>query len=249
MESEPKCWLMTGPFAERRLSGRYERYLTPQGAIHIPLDESFELTDGEPFAHAIYWNAGIGDSSEGIVAYSFHKIERVDGQPFQVRFIGGPLNGVRTFHQPAHVLSVVLLPLPSEPYDGDGRLRVIAQYHSAGHELHFDQIHKQVTKDLRVVYDLSGGAFDGCALDTDAMDSDRDGAFKARALYVANKGEKGKCFPLTSPFAWKQVEEHGRDAPFRPMFKYRIIDCLRTEYEVLVRAEYVGPYPDKSNGN
>lgn len=244
MEPEQTCWLMTGPFAENPPTGRFEQYLTPQRAIHIPLDESFELTDGEPFAHAVYWKSGIGDGKGPIVAYSFHKIERVDGLPFQVRFIGGPLNGVRPFHQPAHVAGVAFIPLPSEPHSGEGRLKVFAQYNSVGHELHFDQIHKQVTTELRVVYDLSGGAFDGCTLDSDAMDSDRDGEFKARGLYMANKGEIGKCFPLTSPYAWKQVEEHGRDAPFRPMFKYKIVDCARTEYEVLIRAEYVGPYPD-----
>ncbi len=101
-----------------------------------------------------------------------------------------------------------------------------------------------MTNDLRVVYDLAGGAFDGCTLDTDAADSDRKGAFLAQGFYMANKGEVGKCFPLVSEYMWDQWEEHGHSSEDRPMFKYRVADCVRTNYEVLIRAEYVGPYPD-----
>ena len=34
--TERKCWLMTGPFAENPPSGRFDRYLTPQGAYQNP---------------------------------------------------------------------------------------------------------------------------------------------------------------------------------------------------------------------
>ncbi len=110
MVDEPRRWLMDGPFREDQPTGQFDRYLTPQKAIHIPLDESLELTDGAPFAHAIYWRTGLENGLEYM--YHFHRIRRIDRQQFSVRFIGGPLNGVRQFHQPAMALrGVVFLPL------------------------------------------------------------------------------------------------------------------------------------------
>ena len=201
------------------------------------------MTDGKAFAFAVYWKSDIGGNGPDCT-FSFHRIERVDGQPFQVPFVGGPLDGVRPFHQPAHVVGTAFIPLPSERHSGEGRLKVFAQYNSVGDEFHFVQVHRQITKELRIIYDLSGGAFDGRTFDSDAMDSDRDGAFKAQAAYFANRGQVGKCFPLTVPYAWQMIEELGLDAPLRPMHKYTIVKCIEDNYEVLIRAEFVGPYPD-----
>ncbi len=243
-----KSWLTNGPFAERVPSGKFDQYRDSQGAIKIPLDEGLRLTDGDPFALAIYWRVphGGGDVEDGpILPYYLHKIERVDGLPFQVQFVGGPLDGNRSFHQPAHVVPVAFVPLPSEPHSGEGRLKVFAQYNSAGDEFHFVQIHRQVTTELRVIYDLSGGAFDGHVFDSDAMDSDRDGAFMARGLYMANGCEVGKCFPLTAPHTRKQLEELGLDMPQYSMHKYKITESVQGDCEVLIRAEFVGPYPDR----
>ena len=54
--SEPQTpiWLKDGPFAQPQSNCDLVRFIDPRGVLRIPVDERFEITAGDPFAHAIY---------------------------------------------------------------------------------------------------------------------------------------------------------------------------------------------------
>jgi len=245
-DSQRRCWLINGPFGEPQPSGVYDKFLNDQGAIVIPLDDCFEITESAPYAFAVYWKS---DLPGPLYLFTFAKFTKPDGSLFPVEFVGGPLHGTHEFYQPARAFHIVFVPVPSEPHSGKGRLKVVAQYENRGDDcLHFSQLHRQVVNDFRILVDFAGGPLDGRALDSDAMDLDRDGASQARFVYLAtDNGQIGKRFQLMSPHAWQLIEKHGHDAPAGHMHKYEITDRLEENYEVLIRAKYIGVHPEKES--
>ncbi len=244
--------LIGGPYEGRYALAEIQLYES-YGALRIPVDEHFITSTQKPFAHAVYENAGI--PSDRIKFYWFRRYARVDGGSFLVELVGGPLAGTRPMHQPVLGLpQIVMIPVKSEPArEQDGRLRVFAVYKNGAflggdHKLIFEREQRDVVKDHRVIFELSGGPFDGVTYDTDAGMLDPESKFRAGAFYaMTDEGTAGKRFVGLSPHSMQALDEFGDAArnyggPFQPHM-YEVSGKVEAPYEIYVHAKYAGLHP------
>jgi hypothetical protein len=240
--------LIGGPCAGTYGIEEFQSYVTRNG-LKIPFDEHFILTDKQPFAFAIYDKTNI--PSDNVKSYWFRKFLKVEEGPFLVELVGGPLAGVRPMHQPVLGLpQLVIVPVKSEPaLDGKGRQRVFAVYkngaHLGGeHKLIFDGEFRDDATDNRIIFELSGGPYDGVTYDTDEI-LDHSSQFWAGANYtVTAKGQIGKRFMVMSPHFKQALEEFGDEAekhggPFS-LHMYEVTGKVEAPFEIYVQAKYVG---------
>jgi hypothetical protein len=256
-ENVTKVVLFGGPCAGQYAVAEIQQFQS-HGSYRFPFDEHFLLTDKAPFALAIY---GVADvpAGGGIKLYWFQKFVRVDNGPFMVELVGGPLAGVRPMHQPVLGLpGIVDIPLKSEPADGqEGRWRVYATYKNGAqlggdHKMIFDSERRDLTTDQRIIFELTGGPYDGVTYDTDAGALEQESHFRASSFYfITDQGAAGKRFMGIAPYAKQAIEEFGHEAvtkyavPFQSHM-YEVTGKVEAPYEVYVQAKYVGLAKDDS---
>ena len=247
-DSEAIVSIINGPYAGNYQAKEMSAYMS-KGAIRIPVDESFSLTSAKPFALALHDDMNIpGD----VRLYSFRKFLKMDESPFVVEFVGGPLEGKRPLFQPAIGLPPTInIPVTAKPAkNADGRVRAFAVYRRDSSEigkskLVFVNLHSDIVKDTRVIFEMVGGPYDGVTYDTDAKMVDYHSAFSAEGNYlVTSQGQIGKRFAQQSPHCWSSIEEFGEQAikhggPYLPHI-YEVFERLEEPFEVYVRAKYVG---------
>jgi hypothetical protein len=234
---------VNGPLGSNKLTD-VPAVFRKRGKIAIPVNEAMEITETEPFAFIIYEKSGIPGQFD---IYHFRGFKKVDDSPFMVRFADGPLAGERRFRQPIQGLPwIVMVPLPSEPFDGDGRLRVFALYEKrlvdGIEQLCYVETQRRVVKSNRVLVEYIGGPLDGTNYDSDTSESDF-GSMPTSAYLLTERGTVGKRFMTASPHALAALHEFGELAmkyggPFT-FHKYEVIDKLEEPYEVYIRVKHV----------
>ena len=241
--------LINGPFAGNYPADELRQYVS-KGAIRIPVDESYNITDDDAFALALYNDCDI--PGEGVRLYSFRKFIKLDDRPFLVEFVGGPLAGTRPFFQPVKALpSMVIAPVASKPAKNEkGRVRNFAVYRNDSlvggeNKLIFVDEHSDIVTTTRIIFEMVGGPFDGITYDTDAAMLDHQNAFWAEGHYlVTSNGKIGNKFTQQSPHFMSALEEFGEQAikyggPYTPHI-YEVFERLDEPYEVYVRAKFLG---------
>lgn len=247
--------LINGPFAGNYPAEDLQKYAS-KGAIRLPVDEQYKITDDSAFALAHYDVCDI--PGEGVQLYSFRKFVKLDESPFLVEFVGGPLAGTRPFFQPVNALpSMVIAPVASRPAKGqEGRVRVFAIYRNDSlvggeNKLVFVGEHRDTVKTTRIIFEMVGGPFDGITYDTDAVMLDHQNAFWADGHYlVTSNGQIGKRFVQHSPHFMSALEEYGEQAikyggPYTPHI-YEVFERLDEPFEVYVRARFIGLMKNES---
>jgi hypothetical protein len=227
------------------------------GEIRIPVDEHFIINVEKPFAFAVYEPTDI--PSDTIRTFGFKKFVKAEDGPFLVEFVGGPKAGMHPMSQPVlGLLPIVMIPVKNEPSkDTQGRQRVFAFYKNGAfwggeHKLIFEREMRDVVTTQRIIFELTGGPFDGVTYDSDAGMLERHSEFRANAFYtVTNKGEIGKRCMIIADHAWNMLEELGPEitdkiGPFPPHV-YEVFERIEEPYEVYVRAKYIGIATDYNN--
>jgi hypothetical protein len=251
--------LVSGPYEGQYEFDEIKQYIARSGGVRIPYDEHFLVTDKQPFAYALY---GLMDIPGPGKIYAFRKFVRLEDAPFVVELVGGPLAGSRPMTQPVLGLPpIVMIPTKSEPVPkqegqekAEGRQRVFAVYKSGAHlggdhKLIFDSIVRDVVTGTRIIFELSGGPYDGMTYDTDAGILDQESVFWAQGHYlVTDQGQTGKQFMVAAPQFRSALEEFGEAAvkhggPY-PMHLYEVTGKVESEYEVYVQAKYAGLYKE-----
>ena len=247
MESAKALWLFDGPFAEQSPLSVKNLFLT-EIVIKIPVDEQYKLADSNPFAWAIYEKLDLPTEHDAsnLVIFFFRKFQKADEFPFVVEFADGPHSGHRSFHQPLPGLpETIMVPLPTPPFLGDGRMRLLAEYQKreGSNAFHFVKQHEEITKRVRIIFELVGGPFDGRTYDNDSAELDPEGAQYAQMFYALTQGGKiNRGFRGLPPYAHEWIERFGVQAiqytgAFM-MHRYIITDRLEAPYEVYLRMEY-----------
>jgi hypothetical protein len=245
--------LMAGPYSGTYAADEMKPYES-RASLRIPVDEHFIVTSGKPFAVAVYQITNI--PSENVRTFWFKKFVKADDGPFLVELVGGPLAGTRLLAQPVLGLpQLVMLPVRSElQTDAKGRQRVFAIYKNGAffggeHKLIFQSEMRDLVATPHIIFELTGGPFDGVTYDTDAGMLDQISEFRARGLYsVTRQGQIGKRFMQVADHAWTTLDELGDEiadklGPF-PNHKYEVCEKIEYPLEIYVRAKYVGIAPD-----
>ena len=226
-----------------------------QRVIKLPVNDDFQPDINGKRAVACFHLVDYSTSDACVFQFSHYK--SLDGKPFVVVLVGGPLEGERIFPQPAPGLPpVLMIPVKSEPNGKEGRIITHSYYERSDDPIdrkyYFKSVEQRETTKVRTLFEMVEGPFDGVTFDSDLCFIDRENAAKVEGLlWVTDGGKVGKRFKCPSPYAINALEDFGLEA-IRTIggfqgHKYEIIERLDDDFEVLIRAKYIpepSPYSD-----